>query len=109
VEKRFRRLARAELIGMGKLGTSGQALVENGSLVYHQNHIYPGWVCQWGPMTGIGPGSCRLVASPGSFRRIGPGLWHESGPMPPSVARGSLRSIGPGSCHELGLKTLPWL
>jgi hypothetical protein len=86
-------------------------LVENGSLIQHQNDICPGLVCQWGPMTGIGPGSCRLVVGPGSFRSIGPGLWHQPGPMPPPprVSRGALRSIGPGSCHEPGSKTLPWL
>jgi hypothetical protein len=66
-------------------------LVENGSLVQHQNDICPGLVCQWGPMTCIGPGSCRQVVGPGSFRSIGPGLWHQPGPMPP-LPRGTWRS-----------------
>jgi hypothetical protein len=57
-------------------------LVENGSLVQHQNDICPGLFCQWGPMTGVGPGSCRQVVGPGSFRSIGPGLWHQPGPIP---------------------------
>jgi hypothetical protein len=65
-------------------------LVENGSLVQHPNVICPGSAGQWGPMTGLGPGSCRLEVGLGSFRSIGPGLWHQSGPMPPSrVARGA--------------------
>jgi hypothetical protein len=58
-------------------------LVEKGSLVQHIKTIYPGSARKSGPMTSIGPGSCHLVAGPGSFWRIGPGLWHEPGPMPP--------------------------
>jgi hypothetical protein len=52
------------------------SLVEKGSLVQHPNVICPGSAGHWGPMTLIGPGSCRLEISPGSFRGIGPGLWH---------------------------------
>jgi hypothetical protein len=85
------------------------ALVEKGSLVQHPNVICPGSVGHWGPMTRLGPGSCRLEISPGSFRGTGPGLWHEPGPMPPSMTRVSLRIIGPGSWHKPGSKTLPWL
>jgi hypothetical protein len=48
------------------------------ALKYHLSWF--GWPL--GPMTRIGPGSCRLEISPGSFRGIGPGLWHEPGPMP---------------------------
>jgi hypothetical protein len=59
------------------------SLVEKGYLVQHSNVICPGSARQWGPMTGIGPGSCRLGAGPGSFLGIGPGLWHEPGSMPP--------------------------
>jgi hypothetical protein len=53
-----------------------QSLVEKGSLVQHPNVICPGLAGHWGPLTHIGPGSCRLEISPGSFRGIGPGLWH---------------------------------
>jgi hypothetical protein len=59
------------------------SLVEKGSLVQDTKAICPGSVGKSGPMTGIGPGPCRLGAGPGSFRGIGPGLWHEPGPMPP--------------------------
>jgi hypothetical protein len=59
------------------------SLVEKGSLVQDTKVICPGSVGKLGPMTGIGPGSCRLGAGPGSFWGIGPGLWHEPGPMPP--------------------------
>jgi hypothetical protein len=68
------------------------SLVENGSLVQHLNAIFPGSAGQWGPMTGLGPGSCRLEVGPGSFWSIGPCLWHQPGPMPPSPPRGTWRS-----------------
>jgi hypothetical protein len=56
------------------------SLVEKRSLVQHPNVICPGLAGYWGPMTRIGPGSCRLEINPGSFRGIDPGLWHEPGP-----------------------------
>jgi hypothetical protein len=59
------------------------SLVEKESLVQHPNVICPGSAGHWGPMTRIGPGSCRLEISPGLFWGIGPGLWNEPGPMPP--------------------------
>jgi hypothetical protein len=49
-------------------------LAEKGSLVQHPNIICPGLTRQWGPMTDIGLGSCRLGAGPGSFQGIGLGL-----------------------------------
>jgi hypothetical protein len=61
----------------------GESLVEKGSLVQDTKAICPGSVGKSGPMTGIDPSLCRLGAGPGSFRGIGPGLWHEPGPMPP--------------------------
>jgi hypothetical protein len=45
-----------------------KAPVEKGSLVQDTKTICPGSVGKSGPMTGIGPGSCRLGAGPGSFR-----------------------------------------
>jgi hypothetical protein len=84
-------------------------LVENGYLVQHPNAICPDLAGQWGPMTGLGPGSCRLEVDPGSFQSIGPGFVASTGTNAPRVARGALRSIGPGSYHEPGSKTLPWL
>jgi hypothetical protein len=66
------------------------ALVEKESLVQGSKAICPGSLGKSGPMTDIGPGSCRLGAGPGSFRGIGPGLWYEPGPMPPQ--QGTWRS-----------------
>jgi hypothetical protein len=95
-------VCRREAILLSTICMSMHPLVENGSLVQHQNDISPGLVCQWGPMSGIGPGLCRLVVGPGSFQSIGPGLWYQPGPMPPHPPRGTWRSA------EHWSRFMPW-